>query len=151
MTTSNEQIQATLSEHSKAIARHENRFIVHESAIAHQDAIGIEIRQNLARASQILDQVAAGQAETQRQIALTQEQITLMGEQIALTQEQSARNQEQITLMGEQSARAQDLSARTQEKINVNQEQIAILAASITELRNTVSDMVRNQGGTPSS
>jgi chromosome segregation ATPase len=137
MTISSEQIQIALNEHSEAIARHENRLVVHESAMAHQDALSIEIRQNLAQASQILDQVAIGQAENQRQIARNQEQITLTQEQSARTQEQSTRTQEQ--------------SARTQEQINVNQEQIAILMASIIELRNTVSDMVRNEGGTPSS
>ena len=109
MTVSNEQIQVTLSEHSEAIARHENRLVVHESAIAHQDTISTEIRQNLAQASQILAQLAAEQAE------------------IAARQSESRR------------------------LADINQEQIANLTASITELRNTVSDMVRNQGGTPSS
>jgi hypothetical protein len=95
MTVSNEQIQATLT-------AHENRFVVDKAAIAHQDALTAEIRQNLAQASQILAQTVIGQAENRQQIAL-------------------------------------------------NQEQIAVLAASITELRNTVADIVRSQGGTPSS
>jgi uncharacterized coiled-coil protein SlyX len=102
MTVSSEQIQATLTDHSGAIDRHENRLVVHESAIAHQDAISTEIRQNLARASQILAEITIGQAESRR-------------------------------------------------LAEINQEQIANLTASITELRNTVSDMVRSQGGTPSS
>jgi chromosome segregation ATPase len=99
MTVSNEQIQATLT-------AHENRFVVHEAAIAHQDA---EIRQNLAQASQVLAELAAGQARV---------------------------NAEQ---------------AEIRRQSDINQEQIANLTASITELRNTVAEMVRSQGGTPSS
>jgi peptidoglycan hydrolase CwlO-like protein len=102
MTVSNEQIQATLT-------AHENRFVVHEAAIAHQDALTAEIRQNLAQASQVLAELAAGQARV---------------------------NAEQ---------------AEIRRQSDINQEQIANLTASITELRNTVAEMVRSQGGTPSS
>jgi predicted nucleic acid-binding Zn-ribbon protein len=106
---------------------HENRFVVNEAAIAHHDATFADIRQNLDRASQTLDRVAARQEEAQRQQEEAQEET-----------------QRQLDLLV-----AND--ARLQAKMESNQEYIAILAASITELRNTVADIVRSQGGTPSS
>jgi chromosome segregation ATPase len=105
-----------------ALNAHENRFVVNEAAIAHHDATFAEIRRNLDYASQVLAQVAIGQEENRQQIAANQSQI--------------AANQSQI--------------AANQSQIAAHQEQLAILSASITELRNTVADMVRREGGTPS-
>jgi chromosome segregation ATPase len=127
MTVSNEQIQAALN-------AHENRFVVNEAAIAHHDATMANIQRNLDRASQTLDRVAARQEEAQRR------------------QEEAQRRQEEAQ---EETQRQLDLlvanDARLQAKMESNEEYIAILAASITELRNTVADIVRSQGGTPSS
>jgi chromosome segregation ATPase len=144
MTVSNEQIQATLN-------AHENRFVVNEAAIAHHDATFADIRRNLDYASQVLAQVAVGQEEMRQR----QEEMRQQQEESRRQQEESRRQQEESRRQQEESRRQIDLliasDARTQAKMESNQEYIALLAASITELRNTVADMVRSQGGTPSS
>jgi chromosome segregation ATPase len=107
MTYSEEQVQTTLTDHSRLIVRHENRLTDQEAAIARHDADMAEIRENLTQATQVLIRLVDAQEENRRQ---------------------------------------QELNQRHQE---MNSEQIAALTASITNLRNTVADMVRREGGAP--
>jgi vacuolar-type H+-ATPase subunit E/Vma4 len=149
MTVSNEQIQATLN-------AHENRFVVNEAAIAHHDATFADIRRNLDHASQILDRVAARQEEARQEAQQRQEEARQEAQRRQEEARQEAQQrQEEAQRRQEETQRQLDLlvanDARLQAKMESNQEYIAILAASITELRNTVADIVRSQGGTPSS